>query len=141
VAALGKDVTRLQMPLKGIGGAIVSVLIEKMTDDNDGLINSVTQFTCFTRTKVLILTAGELLQDHSRRAAITRIVIAAEREVTGYLKDGYSLLDKNLLEQTGRGALYLMYHTHTLSLSLSLSHTHSSTHTLTHYNLYIYKNI
>jgi len=69
------------------GGATVAIILDRMTNAADGLPDS----------------------DHSKRAAITRVTLADEHQVAGYVRDGFTLIDKNLLEQSNRGTLYLMY--------------------------------
>jgi hypothetical protein len=69
------------------GGATVSILLERMTGANDGLP----------------------VTNQARRAAVTRIVIVAEKDVARYLDDGFIKIDKNLLQQSNRGVLYIMY--------------------------------
>ena len=47
--------------------------------------------------------------NHSRLAAITRVVLASDSQVAQYLDDGFTKVDKNLLQQSNRGAVYIMY--------------------------------
>ena len=89
VAPLGPDVSRVPDSdfNKHTGGATIAILLQKMSDGNDGKPNT----------------------DHSKRSAVTRVALASEAEVAGYLDEGYTKVDKNLLEQSDRGALYIMY--------------------------------
>ena len=67
------------------GGAHVSVYIEKATQ-----------------------TTGDL-SDHRHMAAITGIELATPNQVAGWEDKGYEKLDRNLLEQSDRGAIYIMF--------------------------------
>ena len=52
---------------------------------------------------------SEDITDHRHMAAITGIELANPSQVKGLRDEGYSMLDKNLLEQSDRGEIYLMY--------------------------------
>ena len=69
---------------KGVGGAHVSVYMEKAS-------------------------MGNVLTDHRHMAAITGVELANPGQVAGYLAMGYHKLDKNLLEQSARGEIFVMY--------------------------------
>jgi len=69
----------------GVGGAHISVYMEKAKQlDTD-------------------------LTDLRHMAAITGVELATPSQVAGFLERGYHKLDKNLLEQSARGEIYIMY--------------------------------
>jgi len=89
VSPLAPDVSRVPDSNfnKLSGGATIAILLQRLTNANDGMP----------------------LLDHAKLSAITRVALASEAEVAAYLDEGFTKLDKNLLEQSDRGALYIMF--------------------------------
>ena len=91
-AKLGPDWSRVADSNfnKDSGGATVTILLEHLTSENDP-------------------NPGDASTDQAGRAAVTDVVLASEQQVSGFLEDGFTKIDKNLLEQSNRGAIYIMY--------------------------------
>jgi len=65
------------------------------------------QVNLFAQRMTLQVAAG--ISDPKVMAAITSIKLANESQVSDYLYEGYIKLDRNLLEQSNRGSLFIMY--------------------------------